>query len=405
MKIRSIFNLNSRNKGNGMPAVSGIGLLFGRSSFRKKYAMKLSAVYRCVTCISDSVAQLPIDILRIDSDGYKERDRACPEYRMLNSRPNARMTRFTYMSLMVQSMLLEGNAYSYIRRKDGRPYELIYLPACYVTIVPPKNIYSPVQYDIQGIGRVQHTDMIHLINHSLDGVYGISVLEYARHTLGLSWDAENHAAKFFASGCGIGGILKSVRPLNDEQIKQIKEGWTEAFGTEGVTNGVAVLGSDLNYQPVTLNAKDAQLLETRAFNVIDICRFFGVSPVKAFDLSKSSYSTVEATNIGFLTDTIGPMLEKIELEFETKLFGGDGKTDVRFDVSQLLRADKAALASYYSTMFQIGAIKPNEIRREIDLPKTEGGEENFVQVNLQPLRMAAKGEVPATNSDNQQIQE
>jgi len=51
----------------------------------------------------------------------------------------------------------------------------------------------------------------------------------------------------------------------------------------------------MDFEPITVNPSDAQLLETREFNVIDICRFFGVSPVKAFDLSKSSYSTVEAT--------------------------------------------------------------------------------------------------------------
>ena len=61
----------------------------------------------------------------------------------------------------------------------------------------------------------------------------------------------------------------------------------------------------MTFQPVTVNPSDAQLLETREFNVIDICRFFGVSPVKAFDLSKSSYSTVEATQLAFLTDIEG----------------------------------------------------------------------------------------------------
>lgn len=376
------------------------------SSFRTSYAMKLSAVYRCVTCISDSVAQLPIEILRIDSEGYKTRDRQCVEYAVLNSRPNIRMTRFTFMSLMVQSVLLNGNGYAYIRRNGGKVKSLIYIPSSYVTIIPPLSLEDPVKYQVLGIGEVNHSDIIHLVNQSIDGVSGVSVLEYARHTLGLSWDAEHHAAKFFASGCGIGGILKSVKNLNEQQIKDIKKGWKEAFGSNNdEPNGVAVLGSDLSYQPVTLNAKDAQLLETRQFNVIDICRFFGVSPVKCFDLTKSSYSTVEATNIGFLTDTIGPLLEKIEQEFEVKLFGGDGKTDVRFDVSQLLRADKAALASYYSTLFQIGAIAPNEIRREIDLPRTEGGEEKFVQVNMQPLKKAVSDQAEAGETLNVKIKE
>ena len=136
----------------------------------------------------------------------------------------------------------------------------------------------------------------------------------------------------------------------------------------------------MEFKPITVNPSDAQLLETREFNVIDICRFFGVSPVKAFDLSKSSYSTVEATNLSFLTDTLSPLLEKIELEFERKIYKPSEKEsiDVRFDTSRLLRADKQSLANYYSTLFNIGVVSPNEIRREIDLPSIEGGNNHFV---------------------------
>ena len=148
----------------------------------------------------------------------------------------------------------------------------------------------------------------------------------------------------------------------------------------------------MTFQPVTISPIDAQLLETRAFNVIDVCRFFGVSPVKAFDLSKSSYSTVEATQLAFLTDTLSPLLEKIELEFERKLYKPSEKEsiDVRFDTSVLLRADKASLASYYNTLFQIGVITINEIRRELDLPAIEDGNHSFVQVNTVTLKNAVK---------------
>ena len=109
--------------------------------------------------------------------------------------------------------------------------------------------------------------------------------------------------------------------------------------------------------------------------------------LKAFDLSKSSYSTVEATNLSFLTDTLSPLLEKIELEFERKLYKPSEKAniDVRFDTSRLLRADKQSLASYYNTLFNIGVVSCNDIRKEIDLPYIEGGDAHFVQVNLATL--------------------
>lgn len=369
-------------------------LLFKRRPSRAENAMYLSTVYRCVNCISDSVAQLPLEIFRINAKGYKKKDRRHSLSRVLNQRPNNRMTRYSFITLLIQSMLLKGNGYAYIKRDEsGRIEQLVFIPAEYVTIIEPTTIVEPVKYQIRGVReKIPAGDMIHILNQTIDGVVGVSTLEYARHSLGLSQDSERHAANFFGSGCAVGGILTASKHLTEEQQHQIKHSWVQAFSSrDGETNGVAVLGADLKYQPVTINARDSQLLETRQFNVIDICRFFGVSPVKAFDLTKSSYSTVEATNIGFLTDTISPLLEKIELELETKLFPGED-VDVRFDVSQLLRADKQSMAQYYSTMFQNGFMNINEIRRELDLPPVDGGDQNYVQVNLQTLLNAAKAQ-------------
>lgn len=377
-------------------------LLYGKGSYRTNQAMKLSAVYRCVNCISDSAAQLPLEIYRVDKNGFKKKDSRNPLYSILNYKPNKRMTRYTFISLLIQSMLLKGNGYGLIKRdRNGDVKEIIFVPADNVTVVVDSSLdlEGEIRYRITGYNRdFKSSEIIHILNQSVAGVIGISTLEYARHTLGLAQGSERHAGNFFDAGCAVGGILSTDKTLGDKQKIQIKRGWLQAFGRGGESNGVAVLEGGLRYQPVTVNAKDAQLLETREFNVIDICRFFGVSPVKAFDLSKSSYSTVEATNISFLTDTLAPLLEKIELELETKLFGADGSVDVRFDVSQLLRADKRALATYYSTMFQLGVYSPNEIRRELDLPRVVGGDENYVQVNLQALKKTMEG-TPAEDNN------
>ena len=118
--------------------------------------------------------------------------------------------------------------------------------------------------------------------------------------------------------------------------------------------------------------------------MVEICRFFGVSPVKCFDLSKSSYSTVEATQIDFLNDTLRPIMETIEQEINAKLFLGDmrGRFEVKFDTASLLRADKNAQANYYRTLIFAGVLTPNEVRAEIDRDPIEGGDKAYVQNNM-----------------------
>lgn len=371
------------------------------SSYRNDKAMLLSTVYRCVDVIGDSVAQLPLEPYKIDENGYKRKYIEHPTYYLLNKEPNSQMSRFTFMKTLITSVLLNGNGYALIERDiNGNATSLKLIPSELVTVSRIDPLKEKIMYNVTGINKlVEPINMIHILNFSYDGVTGISTLQHARNTLGLASDSEAHAEGFFKGGANLAGIIKVQSSLTPKQKLDIKESWQSTFSPiTGTPNGVAVLEGNMDFQPITVNPSDAQLLETREFNVIDICRFFGVSPVKAFDLSKSSYSTVEATQLAFLTDTLNPLLEKIELEFERKLYKPSERTsiDVRFDTSSLLRADKTSQASYYNTLFQIGVITPNEIRKALDLEPLENGDKSFVQVNVQTLDNAVN---QITNED------
>lgn len=373
-------------------------LLFnGANSYSTSKAMLLSTVYRCVEVISDSVAQLPLEPYKIDSNGYKIKFTSHPSYRLLNCEPNQRMSRFTFIKTLIVSTLLKGNGYAYIERdSEGNAVALHYIPSELVTIIKPKGLKDNTAYSITGISNVvESCNMIHILNFSYDGIEGISTLQHAKNTLGLTADSESHAAGFFKGGANLAGILTVQSTLTAKQKNELKSSWQSAFSpSTGQPNGVAVLEGNMQFEPITVNPSDAQLLETRQFNVIDVCRFFGVSPVKAFDLSKSSYSTVEATNLSFLTDTLSPLLEKIELEFERKLYKPSEKEsiDVRFDTARLLRADKQSLANYYNTLFNIGVVSANDIRKELDMQAVEGGNTHFVQCNLTNIETAANNQ-------------
>jgi HK97 family phage portal protein len=349
--------------------------------------MLLPAVYRCVDVISESVAMLPLEPFIIDDKGFRTLYLKHPSYKLLHLEPNSRMTTFTLLKTLVVSALLTGNGYAYIRRDSkGNAIGLHYLNPEWVTV--HDNIvdqFTPLTYSVTGIGNVEACNMVHILNFSYDGITGVSTLTHARNTLGLSSDSEAHARGFFKGGANVAGILKVNSALSEKQKTALKSSWNSAFNAaEGEPNGVAVLEGNMDFQGITVNPKDAQMLETREFNVIDICRFFGVSPIKVMDYSKSNYSTVEATQLAFLTDTLAPLLTKIEQEFERKLFKPSEKAhiEVRFNTSKLLKADKTALAGYYRELFNIGVLTPNEIRRELDLPAIDGGDSAYLQINM-----------------------
>lgn len=388
-------DLETRSGDNNQQSINdtvfGMSLPYNSFSWNQNMATKLSTVYRCIEVISNSVAQLPLEPYLVKGNNkikYLEHN----TYNLLNKNPNRRMTRYTFIKLIITSMLLKGNAYAYIKRDNrGNPIEIIYIPSELVTIVLPTSqadLFSDIKYSVVGFEKqLEYTDLLHFLNYTYDGVNGISTIYNAYLTLKLAMNSEEAASGFFEGGGNLSGILTVDTPLNAKQRDDIRNSWRNTF-TGSNNNGVAILERNMHFQPITVSPSDAQLLESREFNVIEICRFFGVSPVIAFDYTKSNYSTVEATQLGFLTETLSPILEKIELEIERKLYkpSEQDSIDVKFDVNKLLRADIKSQAEYYSKMFNIGVMSINDIRNELNMPLIgEQGNKYYVQVNMQDI--------------------
>lgn len=390
--LKTLFGVETRKKPKQQSKIGGFGLCYGGgSTFSNEHALKLSAVYCAVEQISNGVGSLPLAPYHIDSKGFAVKADDLPICHLLECEPNCRMTRMTFIKLLVTSALLRGAGYAYIERgESGTPIGLHYVPFEYVTVNPPSRLNEPVTYNVVGIyGEVPASDMIVVLNYSMDGVTGMSTLAYARECLGLAHDENEYSRGFFQNGASVGGVLTVDTPLNDEQRESIKRSWRESHNQHD-PNGVAVLEGGMRFEQISVNPNDSELLASRQFSVVEIARFFCISPTKLFDYSHSSYNTLEASNLGFLTDTLAPWITKIEMEFERKLFPRDQhpKVAVRFDLSKFLRADKTAQSNYYAKLYSIGAMSPNEIRRELDMPAVQHGDKLFIPCNVMELSKA-----------------
>lgn len=379
MKL-NIFKRNKHKEKRALTYYSDALNFNNYSSFSANYAMRLSAVYRAVELISDSIAMLPIHVQFEDSDGFKTRYNEHSANKLLNNQPNNLMTRYQFIKLLMIDVMLRGNGFAFIKRDEvGNAIELVYLNSNSVTI-NYNELTRELNYRCNCIaGTIEPCNMIHLVKYSTDGINGISVLQNAKNTLALTADTEKQASNFFKSGCALSGILKVQGQLSDAQKQQIKNSWNSTYN--GEASGLAVIQGNMDYQQISVNAADAQLLESRLFNVSDIARFFGLSPVLLGDLSKSSYSTLEQSQLQFLSQTLQPYITMIEQEFSRKIFRpSELNLSVNIDEKALIMTDKAALASYYVQMLQNGLMTANEIRKEIGLPSIEGGDSTVMQM-------------------------
>lgn len=307
-------------------------------------ALNLPTVFRCVDLISDSIAMLPIKNF---------------DYKFGNQ------TKYEFMKLMIQSVLLKGNAFALIQKGNV----LRYVDANDVQIHYEKTAPSKLYYTCNLVGVGKHilpSEIIHLKRFSFDGINGRSVIDFATRSLKIAHASENSALGLFDSGCMIAGILTCSTNLSAQQKLDIKRDFANSMNGDG--NGIAVLQGNMSYQPIQLNAEDAQLLESRLFQTEDICRFFGINPVMVGDLSKTSYNTLEAAQQEFLLHTLQPYICMIEEEFSRKL-----NEEVNLDETYIIKTNKQQLASYYTSLVSNGIMTINEVRRELGYSDVEGG--------------------------------
>jgi HK97 family phage portal protein len=360
------------------------------SSYQSSKSLTLSACYRAVNLISDAIASLQMKVYTIDKDGYKKEAIDNNLYSILGVEPNPYMSRFNFFRLIITSLLLRGNAYIKINR-DVK-FNVLSLEFINPDSVTISTVGSDIKYIIVGKkGYINNADMIQVINFPQIGtLYGASTISYAVNSLEIAYNSETHAGNWFKGGANASGFLSTTAPLTPKQEQDLIQKFKNASNTNtGNPNGIVFMGGagDIKLQTLGISPKDSQLLETRAYNVIDIARFFNVNPILLFDTTKTTYSTIENAQLDFLNTTLLPIIEKLENEFIRKLILPSQRvtTELRFDLSNLLRADMTTQADYYTKLFSIGVVNANQIAKSLNLPKVpgEGGDRYCISTNLQ----------------------
>jgi len=226
------------------------------------------------------------------------------------------------------------------------------------------------------------------------GICGGAPCRAARQGVGLARSSEEYAARLFGSGSLATGLLQTEQRLTPEQADLIQARWAAKRSGLGSAHGTIVLDSGAKFHQLTIPPVDAQFLESRAFQVSEVARIFGVPPHMLMDTEKStSWGTgIEQQSIGWVVYTLRPWLTRLEQRI-TKLVR-PSKLYVKFRVEGLLRGDSAQRAAFYRAMWSLGALSTNEIRALEDMDPVEGGDVRYRPLNMGVLGTADSANVP-----------
>lgn len=353
-------------------------------------ALTMSAVYRCTSLISSVSAALPLHVFEPNS---KNRS-----YSEILANPHPELTPYELWKLTYVHRCVGSNAYlQKIRDRVGRVRELWPITPTRVKVgrLPPTELNpSGKVFSVMDDKGEYHArtsrEIMHLPGLMYDGTLGLSLVRVAAQGIGMALAAERYGAKLFGSGNLLSGILKTEQRLAQADAEKLQARWRQMMSGLSRAHDVAVLDSGAAFQSLTMPNDEAQLLESRQFQINDVCRFWGVPPFLMMQTEKSSSwgTGLEQQALGWVKFDLGPQwLVPTEQRVSRELL-----MNARFceyAVEGLLRGDSQARAEFYRAMHGIGAYSVNEIRELENRPPVKDGD-----VRLQPLNMVPLGTPP-----------
>lgn len=360
----------------GAPASSGYPVT-------ETTAMRVSAVHACIQLLGGIIASLPINVYQRNSDGDGEQIDS-PLWWTLNERPCPAWTAASMFEFWMRCNALRGDAFGEMKRNAG---------GVITGIVPWHPDRTTVETEAgelryyyqprNGKAYGRHADdVLHIPGFGYDGDIGRShsiIRSGGFQSIGIALAADDFSGKFFANGATPKHLIKSEGKLNEDQIAQLRNLYSQRYTGSDNIGKPMVLTQGLDVKELSMSAVDAELLESRKYQVIDIARAFGVPPfmIGANDTTTSWGAGVEQMTLGFVKFTLKTYLNRYEQEINSKFFR-TSRYYVEFALDDLLRGDSKSEGEFLRQA-RGGSMGPgwmtlNEIRRLKKQKPIDGGD-------------------------------
>ena len=375
----------------GMPAWSG-------EPVSAETALNHSVVWACYRLISESIGLIPCIMLQRKATG-KEPALKHPMYNVMLNAPSDEITSQAFTEMLTGHVLLQGNAFAQIIRRSGTGVAIGLWPLQPSWVIPDRELHGkrrlvyvvkvgqdPSKTYVVEPGKPH--EILHIRGLGWDGIRGFGVVTMARQSIGTAISSERNLARFYANGGRVPYVLTMPNKFkSDQEFDKFRTDWERTYQEP---HRAPILEGGLEYKQIGLNARDAQMLETRQFSIPEICRWFLVSPHLVGDLSRATFANIEHLALQFIKMTLNSWLTRWEQELWRCVLTPDEKEQGLFfhhDVRALLRGDFATRMAGYASALQNGHMSIDEVRDEEDRnPLPDGaGSHNHIQLNMQTL--------------------
>jgi HK97 family phage portal protein len=378
-------------------------------------AMGLSAVWRGGALISQTIGTIPLKTYRTLPDGERERvtsfldDPSGPE-----SDGDPYLTPFEWKETVCLHLYYQGETFLWHRRNvAGALIGLTPIHPLAVVVNPSDTAPGGKTFDValkdgewirdlEG-GTGPDSQITHITGPKTRGLRGVSFLSVGRNSVGMTLAAERSAAEQFANGPSLNGAFTpraEADLLSEDDINELQADLDRRLNSRG-TSKFPIINRILEFQPWSMTNADAQWLESRAFQIEEICRWTGIPPVHMMQLEKqTSWGTgVAEQSTNLARQVLKPYTSRIE-ERVSRLLATPRFAE--FDFAGLMAGSPKEETDLLLTEVNGGLRTLNEARRIKNLPPLPGGDALripsgvMLQAQLEASAAKTEAEVDAT---------
>lgn len=336
-------------------------------------ALECVPVYAAVRVISETIGSLPFLLYKRRADGGKDRATDHPLYKLMHDWANPWTPAPTLiMQLAADACVHERGGFALANRAGGRIVELIRLPPTSVTVEADDSQEPRYKVTLQNGGQKTYgwRDVLHFAP-----LEGMSPVRQAREAIGLYMVLERHAARLFGKGARPAGVLKHKSKLSDPVYARLTKSWNGSHSGEN-SGGTAILEDGVEFEALTFKSTDAQFVELRQYQLLEICRAFRTPPTLLQDFGRATWANSLEMSQSFLTYCVLPLLTLHQGAF-ARLLSEEEREQyiVEALVDELVKADIAKRFEAYAKAVENRILNPNEVRAMENRPPYAGGDE------------------------------
>jgi HK97 family phage portal protein len=364
-------------------------------------AISYTALFAAINTIATDIASLPLWLFQSEGDSRK-RIPNDQRAEFFTRTPNGWSTSMRWRQSITGNTALRGNGYAEIETdRRGFPLKLHILPSD-VCIEYDRDSREPY-YRLGGEAKLPYQKVLHFAMIGCDGLTGYDPVRIFADAIGLGKSMELYAGGVYGNGSNPGGFLKHPRRLNPEAKKNLIESFEARHSGPENYGRVGILEEGLEWVTRAVSPENAQALEARAFQILEMSRIWRIPPHKLGDYSQSHLANIEAANIDYMTTVLMPWCEMEEAELNLKLLTTDEwRSGMYFEhqMQAFLRGDMRSRAEFLTKLRDLGVVNPNDIAKLENLnPIGPSGDKYLVPANLMTLEKI--GENAPTSAPNQ----